>query len=82
MKKQAMDVFDRAFPLLFIVLVSMPLSALGSVCEPLPPPAVDVISVATVSELESAINSATPRSTILLADGIYALNGVFMDRYS
>ena len=34
--------------------------------------------VSTVSELQSAVNNATPNLTILIADGIYNLNGVYL----
>jgi hypothetical protein len=47
-------------------------------CPPLPPPAGSVIRVATVSELENAVNAATAGDTILMADGVYNLDGVYL----
>ncbi len=47
-------------------------------CPPLPPAAGTVVPVATVSELVAAVNNAAPGTTILLADGIYALNGAYL----
>ena len=40
-------------------------------CQPLDPPTGPTISVATVSELQDAVNNATSGNTILIADGGY-----------
>lgn len=47
-------------------------------CPPLPPAAGTIFPVANVSELVAAVNNAAPGTTILLADGIYALNGAYL----
>lgn len=47
-------------------------------CPPLPPPAGSFVVVGTVSELVQAVNNATPGLTILLSDGIYALDGAYL----
>jgi len=45
-------------------------------CSPLPPATGVTVSVSSVGELWSAVNSAAAGDTILIADGTYALNGV------
>jgi hypothetical protein len=52
--------------------------AASSACSPLPPPSGSIVNVSTVSQLESAVNSATSGTTILIADGTYNLNGVYL----
>ncbi len=47
-------------------------------CIPLPPPSGNIVNVTTVSQLESAVNNATAGTTILVADGTYNLNGVYL----
>lgn len=47
-------------------------------CPPLDPPAGPIVNVATVPELESAVNGAAPGDTILVADGVYNLDGVYL----
>jgi hypothetical protein len=47
-------------------------------CAPLPGPSGTVVHVASVSELENAVNNAVPDSTILVADGTYKLDGVYL----
>jgi hypothetical protein len=47
-------------------------------CPPLAPPAGTVVNVATVAELESAVNTAASGDTILIADGVYNLDGVYL----
>ncbi|MCK8604343.1 hypothetical protein [Desulfoferrobacter suflitae] len=44
-------------------------------CPPLAPAAGDTVQVATVQQLLNAVNDAAPGATILIADGIYNLNG-------
>jgi pectate lyase len=44
----------------------------------LPPPGGNVVNVSTVSQLEQAVNTATPGTTILVADGTYNPNGVYL----
>ncbi len=52
--------------------------ASANLCAPLDPPAGPTISVDTVAELENAVNTAVSGDTILVADGIYNLNGVYL----
>jgi hypothetical protein len=52
------------------VAVSM---AASSACSPLPPPSGSVVHVSTEAELWNAVNSSSPNTTILLADGTYHL---------
>jgi hypothetical protein len=47
-------------------------------CPPLPSPSGAVLEVSTVTELVSAVNNAAAGTTILLADGTYALNGDYL----
>jgi len=47
-------------------------------CAQLPPPSTNVVNVNTVDELQSAVNTAIPGDTILVADGTYDLNGVYL----
>ncbi len=47
-------------------------------CEPLPPPSGNIVHVSTVNALQSAVNNASPGDTILIADGTYPLNGVYL----
>jgi len=56
----------------------IPAVAIGQVCEPLPPPTGNIVNVDTTSQLENAINTASSGDTILLADGTYNLNGVYL----
>lgn len=54
------------------------LAQAGSACPPLPPPGGNVVQVSTVAGLESAVNNAASGTTILVADGIYNLDGVYL----
>lgn len=47
-------------------------------CPSLAPPSGNVVNVATVAALENAVNTAVSGQTILIADGIYNLNGVYL----
>lgn len=47
-------------------------------CPPLPAPTGNVVHVSTVAELEAAVSNLTPNTTILIADGIYELHGVYL----
>ena len=47
-------------------------------CPQLPPPTGRIINVSTVVELQNAVNSLAPNTTILIADGTYDLNGVYL----
>ncbi len=47
-------------------------------CAPLPAPGGTIVSVDTVGELETAVNTAPSNTTILIADGVYNLNGVYL----
>jgi hypothetical protein len=52
--------------------------AASDYCPPLAPPTGTIVHVATVSELAEAVNQAEPASTILVADGTYNLDGVYL----
>jgi hypothetical protein len=47
-------------------------------CPPLSAPGGNVLRVATVAELVNAVNDAAPNTTILVADGTYNLDGVYL----
>ncbi len=47
-------------------------------CQPLDPPTGSIISVSTVTQLQNAVNTATSGDTILIADGVYNLNGAYL----
>jgi hypothetical protein len=47
-------------------------------CQPLPAPAGHIVQAASVSQLETAVNNAAAGDTILVADGVYNLNGVYL----
>jgi hypothetical protein len=47
-------------------------------CGPLPPPSGNIVNVSTVGELQTAVNTANPGDIILVADGSYNLNGVYL----
>jgi hypothetical protein len=72
--------------LIFLAAPGAPAQALGelpqaqavSACPALPPPAGNVVHVSTVAELESAVNNAATGATILVADGYYNLDGVYL----
>jgi hypothetical protein len=49
-----------------------------SACPPLPPPGGMVVTISTVAGLESAVNNAALGTTILVADGYYPLEGVYL----
>lgn len=79
----------RTILCLALVLLSAPSRSVGtaadlaphpadSVCPPLPPPTGNVVHVSTVAGLESAVNNAASGSTILVADGYYNLDGVYL----
>lgn len=82
--------FRSAFLLLFILLFcSLPgssaafsspqyLLASTAACAPLPPASGATRLVSTVQQLEQAVNGAASNSTILIADGTYNLNGVYL----
>ncbi len=50
----------------------------SDLCQPLPPPTGTIVAVSTVGELQSAVNNATSGDTILIADGVYNLDGVYL----
>jgi hypothetical protein len=52
-----------------------PCLAAARLCGPLPPPSGDVVTVSSVAALQAAVAGAVPGQTILVADGIYALDG-------
>jgi len=47
-------------------------------CGPLPAPIGDIVNIDTVGELQNAVNTANPGDTILVADGTYNLDGVYL----
>jgi hypothetical protein len=65
---------ERASSLL--IPLSGPLDS--SLCPPLPAPTGDIVTVSTVSQLQVAVNTAISGTTILVADGTYNLNGVYL----
>lgn len=52
----------------------------SELCGPLPPPWGNVINVANVRELQSAVSNLESNSTILIADGIYDLTNTLVIR--
>lgn len=50
----------------------------GATCEPLPPSTGHAINVDSVSTLRSAVNNASSGDIILIADGVYNLDGVYL----
>jgi hypothetical protein len=50
----------------------------GSLCLPLSPASGEIVDVATVTELQSAVHSLVPGTTVLIADGNYALDGTYL----
>jgi hypothetical protein len=50
----------------------------GDACPPLPPATGNVVNVSTVAGLESAVNNSASGDTILVADGYYNLDGVYL----
>ncbi len=59
-------------------LPSKALAQSGDLCPPLPPPSGPIVNVSTVTQLEAAVNTAATGTTILVADGIYNLDGVYL----
>lgn len=57
---------------------TLSISNLQSLCAPLAPPSGMIVNVATVAQLQSAVNSATAGTTILIADGTYNLDGTYL----
>ena len=47
-------------------------------CPPLPPANGNTVAVTTVNELQQAVNTAVAGTTILIADGTYNLDGVYL----
>ena len=50
----------------------------AQLCPPLAPASGTVVNVSTVAELENAVNTAVSGQTILIADGLYNLDGVYL----
>jgi hypothetical protein len=50
----------------------------ASHCPALPPPTGNIVNVSTVTQLENAVNAAISGATILVADGTYNLDGVYL----
>ena len=55
-----------------------PSSQNPGLCPALDPPTGPTVTVYTVAELENAVNSAASGDTILVADGVYDLNGLYL----
>ncbi len=58
---------------------ALPLSTsapVGQTCGPLPPPSGNIVNVATVPELQDAVDNLTSNTTILIADGMYTLTNL------
>ena len=72
----------RARLALCVAVVSgLPFAAVAvsaAVCPALPAPGGTVVRVTTVAALVAAVAGATPGTTILLADGHYALGGAYL----
>jgi hypothetical protein len=49
-----------------------------TLCQPLAPASGPTVSVDTVAELQNAVNTAVPGDTILIADGTYSLDSVYL----
>lgn len=60
------------------LVLAQPVGVSLAECAPLSAPTGTIVSVATVGELATAVNTATPNTTILIADGVYNLNGVYL----
>jgi hypothetical protein len=56
----------------------LPLTQIDGTCPALPPPGGTVVQVSTVSGLENVVNNTSPGTTILVADGHYDLDGVYL----
>ena len=50
----------------------------GELCPSLPPPTGTIVDVSSVAELQHAVNTATPDTTIRIADGVYDLDGAYL----
>jgi hypothetical protein len=50
----------------------------ASHCSALPSPTSNIVNVSTVTQLENAVNAAISGTTILIADGTYNLDGVYL----
>ena len=72
----------RPCPSVILAHETQPLAAKplinANLCQPLAPPTGATVSVDTVGELQNAVNNATAGETILIADGVYNLNGVYL----
>lgn len=55
-----------------------PLGPSPALCPPLEPATGPVTTVSNVAQLQNAVNSAASGDTILVADGVYDLNGVYL----
>lgn len=62
----------------FAFQVDVARSVHTTTCPPLPPPEGLVILVSDTTELEQAVNNAGQGSTILVSDGVYNLDGVYL----
>ncbi len=60
------------------MLFVTPVSAAASACPALAAPTGNIVDVATVAQLENAVNNAISGTTIRVADGTYNLNGVYL----
>ncbi len=53
-------------------------TATGTSCEPLAPPGGNIVHVDNVATLQSAVDNALPGDSIVIADGVYNLDGVYL----
>ena len=60
------------------VRIIQQVNAAGSACPRLPSPIGNIVNVSSVAQLENAVNHVTAGTTILVADGVYQLNGVYL----
>jgi hypothetical protein len=59
-------------------LFTAPIANSWEPCPPLMPASGNIVNVSTVSQLKNAVDTATSGDTILIADGTYDLNGVYL----
>jgi hypothetical protein len=70
------EVTNRAVVALWLLWA--PVVVAGDPCPALPPASGTIVNVATVLQLQSAVQGASPGDVILIADGTYNLDGVYL----
>ena len=63
---------------LALCLFTSPFAISWEPCPPLAPASGSIVDVSTVSQLKKAVDTATSGDTILIADGTYNLEGVYL----